>query len=343
MNDHSPYGAFLTYDARRCQDGLGAQLQRILGIYGIAQALGVGYFHTGFTNIEANPGDPNTSEPERLLLLHRANALADLPSDLSSRAWYLPGIQRMDWSRAARIIDAHKIARRLRQRVVFPLATPYPWADRHPEIYLEGARQIASRIDSGDCATEFRIDVHIRRALAPSIPGTVLSQRFVPTEWYEKVLAELVVQLEGDARSLEIRVHTDIPEGQWDATAGLSPATRTLLEADGLMDNDGYLRKHWQDLDDLLEVLPGVRICREWDPIEAMSSMVTSDILVTCPSSFSFVAGLLRGENPVISPRFWHNAPPSWLVLPRDLDSWDLEQVGELISRSADKGTTEPM
>jgi len=343
VNDDSPYGAFLTYDANRCQDGLGAQLQRILGIYGIAQALGVGYSHTGFTNIEANPGDPNTSESERLSLLHRANALADLPSQLSSRAWKLPGIQRLEWSRAARIIDAHKIARRLRQRVVFPLATPYPWADRHPEIYVEGARKIASRIDSGDCAAEFRIDVHIRRALAPSIAGTAFSQRFVSTEWYEKVLATLVAQLEGDARSLEIRIHTDIPKGQWDATGGLSPATRALLEADGLIESDGFLREHWQDLDDLLKLSPGVRVCREWDPIEAISSMVTSDILVTCASSFSFVAGLLRGESPVISPRFWHNAPPSWLILPRDLDDWDLEQVGELVSGSANECTMESM
>lgn len=331
MINHSPYGLFLTYDAKRCQDGLGAQLQRIMGIYGLAQTIGVGYSHTGLTSIEPNPGDPNTSESERHSLLDRANALADLPSELSSRAWKLPRLQQVDWPRADRIIDAHKVAQRLRQRVILPLATPYPLADRSPKIYQVGAHHIAGRIDSGIRGTPFRIDVHIRRALAPSQPSKTLSQRFVPTEWYEKVIATLVAQLEGGARSFEIRIHTDIPEGHWDARAMLSPSTRALLEADGLLSSDGVLRHHWQGLDHLLEVVPGVRICREWDPIEAISSMVTSDILVTCASSFSFVAGLLRGEGPVVAPPFWHSAPPSWLVLPRDLNVSDLERVGELI------------
>jgi hypothetical protein len=328
MTSSSPYGAFLAYNPNKNADGLGAQMQRILGIFGLSRALGVGYAHTGLSRIETNPGDPNSSEGDRQLLLARANELVSLPSDLSTRAWKSPGIGRVGWPEAARILHAHKVARRLRQRIVIPLSTPYPWADRHPNVYRAAAEIVSNRIrPRGLGGGRLRVDVHIRRALAPADENLLLSQRFVPTEWYQRVLESVVEGFESEGAQFEIRIHTDIPSGEWQGVSGLSSGTRALLESDGLLNSEGLLIQHWQGLEASFAALPNVQVCREWDPIEVLRSMASADLLVTCASSLSFVGGLLRNKRPVISPEFWHAGPSSWLVLPRKLGSGEREKI----------------
>lgn len=337
MMQTSPYGAYLTYNPNKSADGFGAQMQRILGIFGLSRALGIGYAHTGLARIETNPGDPNTSDEDRQSLLSRVNDLVSLPSDLSTRAWKLPGIERVGWHQATRILDAHKVARRLRQRIVIPLATPYPWADRHPDIYSAAAELVSARIQTRMPKGRLRVDVHIRRALAPSASNLTLSQRFVPTEWYQRVLGAVVEGFESEGAQFEVRIHTDIPNGHWQGASGLSSGTRAVLESDGLFNADGLLIQHWQDLEPYFGSLANVQVCREWDPIEVLSSMASADLLVTCASSLSFVAGLLRNGRPVISPEFWHTGPSSWLVLPRKLGSREcakVEQVAAALTKT---------
>ena len=78
------------------------------------------------------------------------------------------------------------------------------------------------------------------------------------------------------------------------------------------IDEDGYLKDMGEDLEQQFSEFGNVEMAREWSPLEALKSMIQSNVLIICASSFSYVAGLLRLSQLTISPVFFHTSPSSW-------------------------------
>lgn len=75
----------LTYNDE-IDDGVGAQLQRIIGIYSLSVKYGIPYVHSGIKNLLITALDPYQTEEELNIFIQRINELFYLPSsDLGSQ------------------------------------------------------------------------------------------------------------------------------------------------------------------------------------------------------------------------------------------------------------------
>jgi len=291
-----------------------------MGIFSASRELGFGYIHTEIQQIERNPGDPHTTPSERAAYLHGVNTLFELPSDTRikpARRW---AFSKLSSRNIFLLRQVHRVTKMLRIPVVVELPYSLPWSDVNPDSYRLAANEVRPRIQKCDEGGTVRIDVHIRRALAPEFGKSGQAyDRYVSTDWYQAVIGVVVNFLQAMQRPHRILIHTDIPRTRWKVPEDTSPGTLAMWKHHDLFDKQGYLANEGEDLEKAFSGFGSVEIAREWDPIDAMKSMVTADVLVICASSLSYVAGLLRNENLTVAPRFFHTSPTSWNTISSEM------------------------
>jgi hypothetical protein len=321
-------GVYLTYAADLSGDGLGAQAQRLMGIFSAAGALDFGYVHTPIKSIEVNPGDPHTTKHERDSYLCRVNQFFRLPSEVAGKSnstWSFRSLsnRKIVWLRVV-----NTFARMFSLKVLIELPSSLPWSDANPDSYRKASDIIAPRVNAREKSTVTRIDIHIRRAVAPKVGRDGKAyDRYVPTEWYLDVLNFVVPFLRERGLKCELRIHTDMPEGRWKVPEDTTPGTLAMWKHHNFIDADGYLIDMSENLRTEFSKYGSVEMAQGWDPLEAIESMAQADILILCASSLSYVAGLLRGDRLTISPYFFHSPPSSWSQLSSDFVEGESERL----------------
>lgn len=319
-------GVCLSYAGDKLGDGTGAQVQRIFGIFGLAAKLNFGYQRSAICTIEANPGDPFQTVDERSKFVSRVNDFFSLPSNRCSGNHHFeltPRPQVSAW--LLRTLTLLNRALRLTGlSLLVPICNPYPSADVFSGVYEVAPRSLGVTDLRRPLSNHLQVDMHIRRAVAPPLlPDGSSYERHVSTAWYRRV-AESISQATG--KELSFRIHTDLSKQRalnvrdQEVTA----STRELWQDIGAIGPSGDLDTPWEDLALAFSDVGVVEMAYDWDPLDAIQSMVQADILVGSRSSFSFVAGLLRIDNPTIFPVFWHQVPGHWFVVPDLPQSPDL-------------------
>lgn len=321
-------GVYLTYAAADSGDGLGAQAQRLMGIYSAARELGMGYVHTPIKSIEVNPGDPHGSRADRLDYLLRVNSTFLLPSDTTTRPRSILRLASLSRRNVTSLQVIHRVARACGKAILVELPSSLPWSDWHPDSYERAAKIIRSRIPFREEENLFRVDVHIRRAVAPKLSrdGSPYD-RYVPNAWYAAVLNEISQYLNSMTIPFIIRIHTDLPKERWKVPVDTTAGTLGMWKHHRLLDDEGFLVSQSEDLYSEFHEYGFVEIARDWDPLDALSSMTTANLLVLCASSFSYVAALLRTGAGSISPKFFHNPQTRWRLVPEIPAPGDLEAL----------------
>lgn len=295
---------------------MGAQVQRLMGIFGLARELGVGYVHSPIRRIELNPGDPFSSPLERQDFLARVNSFFKLPSDSRPHLTVPRSFSGMTTKQSRKWLMVHKVACTAHTSFIAYFNSSLPWSNRCPEAYEHAAEIIRTRVPARQDTGSLRVDVHIRRALAPRwSPNGSPYERHVPTHWYLTVLDSISRVLGRLDTDPVFRIHTDMPGRPWKIPEDTSPGTMELWRSQDLVDANGYLQQPSEDLGRVFRRLGKIEVAAGWDPLDAIQSMVTADVLVTCASSLSFVAGLLRGPKVTIATPFWHTLPTSWIAI----------------------------
>jgi hypothetical protein len=319
-------GVFLTYAAKGSGDGLGAQAQRLLGIYSASRELNFGYLHTPILSIEVNPGDPHTTQGERIDYLRRVNDFFCLPSDTAHRPNRTFRLRSLSPRNLKLLKIVHRLANAFGLSVFVELPSSLPWSDKHPDTYNWGSSIVKSRMPARNQDEKFRIDLHIRRAVAPELGRDGKPyDRYVPTSWYEDILKVIVEFLKSKDVPYMIRIHTDIPKSRWKVPEDTTSGTLEMWRHHNFVDEDGFLYDMGEDLDEAFAGYGEIEVARDWDPLDALKSMSTTDILVMCASSLSYVAGLTRGRSWTISPPFFHSPLSDWSEISRT--SSDLAQA----------------
>jgi hypothetical protein len=299
-----------------------------MGIFSAARELDFGYVHNSIQSIEINPGDPHATTNDRDSYLSRVNQFFRLPGEALNkpyRSWIFRSLsnRKVFWLRLV-----NKIARRLSLKLLIELPSSLPWSDANPDSYRLASEVIAPRVNAHRKSAVIRIDLHIRRAVAPKVGRDGKPyDRYVPTEWYQEVLNLVVPFLQERGLKCEIRIHKDIPEGRWKVPEDTSPGTLAMWTHHNFIDADGYLIDMSEDLRSKFTQYGPVELAQGWDPLEAIESMAQADVLILCASSLSYVAGLLRGDNSTISPYFFHSAPSSWSQLSSDFLQGESERL----------------
>lgn len=180
---------YLTYNNQACQDGIGAQIQRILSIYWIAKIHQWGYVHSPILATEHNI---------TFSTIERFNANLQLPSDL-----YPQGAQVINMA----MINVEIIKRKhlCKQDVLFRITFAHRYLDYHREILSQPYPYQFPWVQK-DVQDPLVIAVHIRRG---DVSPTQNKERYVPLQYYMDCLTNLQQILMTAHMPYRIHIHSE--------------------------------------------------------------------------------------------------------------------------------------
>jgi hypothetical protein len=296
----------LTYDNTAMTDGVGAQLQRIYGIYAISRLLGVSYLHSplsrvdyqGLSALEANSADPDFH--------HDFNDLFQLRSDiLPTGEFHTLNLHDISLELFHVLIDQVDRGATGGIPSLVRLMMPYGIADRFPDCY-EVCKEISPFASAAREGRALRVAVHVRRG-----EQVVLnSARLLPNVYYINVARNVANVLDELRLEYEIELWTEVPIQDFIVEPdhhGISNRISATMVAGPEMFR----------LDDF-KVLPNLVHCINGRAIDCLRKLATADILVMSRSSFSYVGGILNRNGIVLYHPFWHRALSSWITVGQD-------------------------
>ena len=287
-------------------DGVGAQLQRIYGIYSISRLLGASYLHSllgrvdyqGLSALERNVADPGFH--------HQFNDLFQIKSDVMVTDGFhkinLPDISIEILHQLVAMFDRHETGGR---PILVQLALPYGIADRFPECY-EVCKEISPFALSVRGGGALRVAIHIRR-------GELLvldSDRMLPNVYYINVAQNVARILEVLKIDYQLELHTEVPNKEFIIQPD-HPGISNRISSPTIVSPEMCRL-------DEFSVLPNLVRCINEPAIDCLRKLATTDILVMSRSSFSYLGGILNRNGIILYHPFWHRAPSSWMTVGPD-------------------------
>jgi Uncharacterised nucleotidyltransferase len=286
----------VTYDQGNT-DGVGAQLQRIYGLYALSRGLHIKYVHTplgrvgyqGLLPLLAGRTDPDFAA--------RYNAFFSLPSD----DFDLEGCERV----RVHYLDEDKVehyrehAAATGRPVLLEAHEPYGYTDRHPAAYQ--ALRAVSPYRGYRATGPIRVCIHLRRG-----DHMVQRQRGLPNAYYVRACSAVVDVLRQQGAPFVVRLHTEVPPRPYTLHPGIS-GLYLRLDEPATIDPAEHALEDFQ-------ALPNLEMVLNVEPREALDDFATADVLILSRSDFGYLGGLLNPHGLVISAPTYHAALPDWLV-----------------------------
>lgn len=300
----------LTYQNEFKQDGVGAQLQRVLAIRSLSDNLKLSYLHTPIASIAIHPLDPYQTEMEMRNFLARLNREFYMPTT--------PGLEKVEkitvemialtFSGLARAVLLSVLKRKM---ILISCTEPYGVSEFDPRMLSEIASQLPylSRIKKDG----FNIALHIRWGVGGmTVQKGEKTPRQMELGYYFFLLKSILSNL--DNLPVNVTIFTDAPIEDLEFAL---PQTQIELWQNSLSVENGIMSVTGLNLEEQFSKL-GIkpRIVRGGDPLLAIRDMANSDILIMSRSSFSYVAGILNeGRNVYCPSSFWHKPLPGWKIV----------------------------
>lgn len=301
----------LTYNADVNDDGTGAQIQRILGIYAICRKYGFSYLHTPIKNLVTHPLDSFQSPKELQEYLTRVNAYFNLTSSGPMQFDKVIDQGRISKSFLSRLQLSMRLSKA--KKILVKISNPSMIVNSNPDILKLAVLDLPhiSRVDS---KTKVSIVLHIRRTTQEDFVLRGESEpRSLPIDYYKGKLRKILASL--DLKSeYEITVFTDIPK----TAIQFKPRTQDLevwrragheFIGEKIQVETLDLEKEFEEFMPLIEIISG------GDPLDAITQMSSADYFVMSRSSLSYLAGILNQNGKIFNPPSFSIAPLSnWIV-----------------------------
>jgi hypothetical protein len=311
---HSLFGVrnklVLTYDNTKATDGVGAQLQRIYGIYSISRFLGVSYSHTplgrvdyqGLGALEANAGNPAFHDQfNDTFQIESDVASADDFYSIELQNLSMETLQTLDRLLAA--YDAHETGGK---PILARLVMPYEIADRYPDCY-EACKKISPFSSPVRKGRAWRVALHVRRGEQLALDPKRMGKRMLPNLYFINVAQNVARLLEALGITYQIELHTEVASREF----VVQPDHHGIFNRIGA---GAVISPSMSKLDDF-NVLPNLARCINETTIDCLAKLATADILVMSRSSFSYVGAILNRNGIILYYPFWHAAPSSWITV----------------------------
>jgi hypothetical protein len=294
---YSPGGKF---------DGLGAQLQRVLGVNALGDYWKIRVQHDSISEIAIHPLDKIQSDHEYSMFLQNVNYVVGttLNEKSGSNSLFFNELRTRD------IIYLFLLSWWKEENIFVQITHPYFFVDAHPDIYeCESNRLFAIRL------SEFRtknlnlgITLHHRHGVGNmAIQPGQRTPREISVKTYLPVLTTCL--------NLKLYSHlfifTDAPDTDIEF---VPPASQRNLWA-GLPAFDGDRMVIAANAFDVLTAIQEINIVifRGGNPLESLANMTSSQVLILSRSSFGYIAALLNNQAEVWLPSdFWHPPLKKW-------------------------------
>ena len=298
----------LTYDALSKQDGLGAQLQRILAIHSLSIDLKLSYIHTGLADVAVHPLDPYQSVNEVQIFLKKVNLVFDIESTQeksfdSAKTFQIPSLSILS------LFSSLANSLIFRRSIILKIVEPYKCSDLYPVMYVHVSQHLQSlELKPIDLSV---IGVHYRHGFGNfDIQKGEKFPREVEIASIVKKCNEIIA---ANKEVTSVHIFTDAtptdsifspPEYQRELWLTNNNFDGETLVANGIDVNSGFSGLN----------VPFV-VTSGGDPFESLLSMAHLDYLVLSRSSFGYVSALLAHRREVWLPKtFWHPPLPSWFT-----------------------------
>ena len=290
----------VTYD-QGPTDGLGAQLQRIYGIYALARSLNIKYVHTPLARVGYRGLLPLLERRPDADFTDRYNAIFTLPSD----DFDLERCQQIKVENLTEIIieQYRQVAATSGRPVLIQSPCAYGYTDRFPASYL--TLRAISPYREYKAAGPVRICIHLRRG------DNVFARqdqrfRLLPNSYYLCICETLIRVLNRLGVPFAVRIHTEMPMRPYTLHPGIEGLYFDLTQP-------STINPEQFALDDF-NAIPNLEIVFNAEPMAALDDFGTADILILSLSSFGYVGGLLNAYGLVVYAPWWHKPVPSWLI-----------------------------
>ena len=301
----------LTYNADENEDGTGAQIQRILGIYSVSRKYGFNYLHTPVKNLLIFPLDSSQDPHEVEKYLKRMNDYFKLPTDDSLQFDKITSRSTISVGYLRRLKLQMHFGKP--KKILVRVSNAGLIVDTNPDI-LRFAVSALIQPSVMNLAAKVSIILHIRGTVQKDliIKGEV-EPRSLPVSYYKDKLRDILALIDADL-DYEIKVFTDTPK----KSLSFEPRPQDIETwnksghsiVDGKIQVDGLdLEKDFQDFGSKIEFIYG------GDPLNAIIQMSRADYFVMSRSSFSYIAAILNPNGIVYCPpKFWNSPLSNWIL-----------------------------
>lgn len=293
----------ISYDSKTLQDGAGAQLQRIIGIYAISRFFRIGYVHNALDEILVHPGDgvrdkesyrDFKTEINRLVPFQSSLALNKL--DEKIRIHHLGVKEFLYYFFRFRFSNKH---------IHLEVLQPDHLLNRFPIILKKFRKSNLLSVPQ----QRKRISVHVRQSGTDStfvLKGEKRS-RNLPPEYYIQSLEQIQNELGRDYfQSCQLLIITDEPESSLEF-APFEGQNHLWSDAGYSIDTNGIKFENGKLTKEIIERFPHAKVLRGGRPAKSIELLASSEFLVMSRSSFSVVARLLSKNCKVICPPNYKN------------------------------------
>lgn len=298
-NPHRPGELAVTYDQGGASDGVGAQIQRIYGLYALARALGIKYVHTPLERVEYQGFIPMLTRTYDPRFVERYNTFFSLPSDgfdLAGCEFFK--VHNLDLATVERF---RAQAAATGRSILLITLLPFAYTDEYPAAYR--ALHAVSPYRDYRPAGPIRVCIHLRRG--DNLPDS--RRRWLPNSYYLRVCEQLLAALREHAVPYTLQLHSELPTRRYTLYPG-SPGLFFEPEQPVTIDPADYA------LEDF-EALPGLELVFNAEPLDAFRDFATADVLILSASSFGYLGGMLNPHGLVVfAPGTWNAPLPGWLV-----------------------------
>ena len=288
----------ITYDNRTLQDGAGAQLQRIIGIYAISKFFRIDYIHSPLKEVLVHPNDGVASNSHYSTLLQDLNQLVKFES--TRRNFSIDEevyVNHLGTKQFLYFLLRYKFSSKHLNLVVL---LPYPLLNRIPRILAKFKKSYDFGID----LEEKLVCVHVRQS-GPDSTFILKGEgqtRNLPSEYYiEKIRCLRRTMSDSEFDSLKILVVTDEPREE----LNFNP----YLGQEKLWNDAGYPLKsngiHFTAGGTASEIkrhFPNCEVQYGGSPAGAIKTLASGEYLVMSRSSLSYVAGLISRTRNILPP-----------------------------------------
>lgn len=292
----------ITYDARGLQDGVGAQAQRVIGIYAIAKFFRIGYLHTEIEEILIHRGDGVQTPLEYRKLLDQVNSMVRFESNIGT---YPNEVIELTKLNAREFFGFYFKYRFSKEHVLLRVLIPDQLLNRFPTIISKFMKISRS---SGKEVLE-RIGVHVRQSGNSQnfvLKGESQSRQLY-ANYYLKALEEISDKYsERVFESMELMVFTDESSHE-DSYTPFKGQTHMWKEAGYPVEENQILFEPVRIVESILDRYPHAQIVRGGNPVLAIEMLSQSRIIVMSKSSLSITAALLSTARDIYFPNdFWY-------------------------------------
>lgn len=293
---------FFAYDNTSLTDGFGAQVLRQVGIFSLAKFLGCSYLHSPIKETIEEFAHNVKSEEELDSLMEKVNDFFELPSD--------PAPLNFDKVLTFRDVGIRKLLvclfryRFSTQNVLIRILLPFGCTNRLPSMNKIAVRHIRKRNASRFSEhTRNEIVVHVRLGYGQRTPvAENVPPRYLPLEYYVKVLRKVIDKNSNDSVSYKALIHTDLAptETTWKPTAKRLEQNRRFGEKVGIA-GDIFIQgtNISNQFEDIPQLITEIKHCDDF--FTTFLDMACADVLIVSRSAFSYLAGLFN-EATVIWP-----------------------------------------